>query len=136
MLDRRLVPGEDEDGARREIGELLAVAAVELGIRSEIVEYRPTTGGASETPSEEAIVVASLAAGRRRGARTAQPLGFQGGCDLVHFRSIGARGIVVGPGSLAVAHKPDEFVPVDEFVVASLIYRDVALAMLNGSRGG
>jgi len=41
---------------------------------------------------------------------------------------------VIGPGDLAVAHKPDEFVPVHEFVASSLIYRDVAKAMLrNGS---
>jgi acetylornithine deacetylase/succinyl-diaminopimelate desuccinylase len=52
----------------------------------------------------------------------------------VHFRSIGAQGTVIGPGDLAVAHKPDEFVPVHEFVASSLIYRDVAKAMLrNGS---
>ena len=37
---------------------------------------------------------------------------------------------MIGPGSLALAHKPDEFVPVDEFVAASLIYRDVAMQML------
>ena len=48
----------------------------------------------------------------------------------MHFRSIGAQGTVIGPGSLALAHKPDEYVPVDEFVAASLIYRDVALEML------
>jgi acetylornithine deacetylase len=48
----------------------------------------------------------------------------------VHFRSVGAKGTVIGPGSLAVAHKPDEFVPVAEFEAAASIYRDVALAML------
>ena len=62
------------------------------------------------------------------------PIGFQGGCDLVHFSSVGAEGTVIGPGDLAVAHKPDEFVPLDEFITSSLIYRDVALAMLkNGA---
>jgi acetylornithine deacetylase/succinyl-diaminopimelate desuccinylase-like protein len=40
---------------------------------------------------------------------------------------------VIGPGSLAVAHKPDEFVPVDEFIAASLIYQDVALDMLKAT---
>jgi succinyl-diaminopimelate desuccinylase len=38
---------------------------------------------------------------------------------------------VLGPGTLAVAHKPDEFVPINEFVDASLIYRDIALQMLH-----
>ena len=75
-------------------------------------------------------VAASLAASRRHGARITAPQGFQGACDLVHFRSVGAQGTVIGPGSLALAHKPDEFVPVDEFVASSLIYRDVAMQML------
>ena len=44
----------------------------------------------------------------------------------------GAKGTVIGPGSLSVAHKPDEFVPIDEFVASSLIYCDVAKAMLGG----
>jgi acetylornithine deacetylase/succinyl-diaminopimelate desuccinylase-like protein len=48
----------------------------------------------------------------------------------VHFAGIGAQGTVIGPGDLAVAHKPDEFVPTDEFITASLIYRDVAKAMM------
>jgi acetylornithine deacetylase/succinyl-diaminopimelate desuccinylase len=52
------------------------------------------------------------------------------GCDLVHFRVKGSPGIVLGPGSLDVAHKPDEYVPRDALVQASLIYRDTALALL------
>jgi len=48
----------------------------------------------------------------------------------VHFRGIGAAGVVVGPGDLAVAHKPDEFVPIDEFVAAAHVYRDIVLKML------
>jgi hypothetical protein len=48
----------------------------------------------------------------------------------VHFRNIGAQGTLIGPGSLAMAHKSDEFVPINEFVAASPIYRDVALDML------
>jgi acetylornithine deacetylase/succinyl-diaminopimelate desuccinylase len=51
----------------------------------------------------------------------------------VHFRTVGAQGTVIGPGSLALAHKPNEFVPVDEFVTASLIYRDVAKDTLKAS---
>jgi acetylornithine deacetylase/succinyl-diaminopimelate desuccinylase len=62
------------------------------------------------------------------------PFGFQGACDLVHFRGIGAQGTVIGPGDLAMAHKPDEFVPVDEFIAASLIYRDIATTMLASGR--
>ncbi len=130
LLDRRMVPGEDEATARREIEQLLETAEREFGVRAEIVEYVPTTGGATETDPGEAIVQESLAASSRHEGRTASPQGFQGGCDLVHFRSVGATGTVIGPGSIDVAHKPDEFVPRDQFIRSALIYRDIAGRML------
>ncbi|SEF07880.1 acetylornithine deacetylase [Rhizobiales bacterium GAS188] len=130
LLDRRMIPGEDEDAAKAEIAALLGIAHERFGLRAEIVDYRATTGGATETALDEPIVQASLAACRAHGTSNPGPFGFQGACDLVHFSGIGAKGIVIGPGALAMAHKPDEFVPVDELVAASLIYRDVALAML------
>jgi acetylornithine deacetylase/succinyl-diaminopimelate desuccinylase family protein len=130
LLDRRMVPGEDEGEVKREIGELLMLALERFGLRAEVVDYKATTGGATETALDSPVVQASLAASRAHGVAKPGPFGFQGGCDLVHFRSIGAQGTVIGPGDLAVAHKPDEFVPVDEFITSSLIYRDVAKAML------
>jgi acetylornithine deacetylase/succinyl-diaminopimelate desuccinylase len=135
LLDRRMVPGEDEAIVKSEIDALLALAYERFGLRAEILDYRPTTGGATETASQAAIVQASLDACRRHGTAEPGPFGFQGACDLVHFRSIGADGVVIGPGSLAVAHKPDEFVPIDEFAASSLIYRDVALAMMRRDGG-
>jgi acetylornithine deacetylase/succinyl-diaminopimelate desuccinylase family protein len=130
LLDRRMVPGEDEEAVKREIDDLLALARERFGVRAEIVGYKATTGGATETAIETPIVQASLAASRAHGVAKPGPYGFQGGCDLVHFRKLGVQGTVIGPGDLAVAHKPDEFVPLNEFVASSLIYRDVAKAML------
>jgi succinyl-diaminopimelate desuccinylase len=115
---------------KHELVALLNVAARKFGVRAEILQFQPTTGGATETAVDHPIVAASLAATRLHGAKTSEPQEFQGGCDLVHFRSIGAQGTVIGPGSVAVAHKPDEFVPINEFAAASLIYRDVALTLL------
>lgn len=130
LLDRRMVPGEREADVKAEIDQLLALANERFGVRAEVLEYVPTTGGATETALAEPIVQASLAACREHNFGNAGPFGFQGGCDLVHFRSLGTTGTVIGPGTLAVAHKPDEFVPIDEFIAASLIYRDIALQML------
>lgn len=130
LLDRRMVPGEDEAVVISELQDLLKRAGTEAKVRVEIVHFKPTTGGATETAVDDPIVIASLAASKRHGAKITEPQGFHGGCDLVHFRNAGAQGTVIGPGSLALAHKPDEYVPVDEFVTASMIYRDVALDML------
>lgn len=130
LLDRRMVPGEDENAVKAEINELLALAHEQFGVRAEVLEYKATTGGATETALHEPIVQASLAACRTHNHGEAGPYGFQGGCDLVHFRSLGATGTVIGPGTLAVAHKPDEFVPIDEFIASARIYRDIALQMM------
>ena len=115
---------------KREIENLLEIAEREFGVRAEIIEYVPTTGGATETDTGESIVQTSLSASARHEGGEPNPVGFQGGCDLVHFRSIGATGTVIGPGSIDVAHKPDEFVPRDQFIRSSLIYRDIAGGML------
>ncbi|WP_102960257.1 M20 family metallopeptidase [Mangrovicella endophytica] len=130
LLDRRMVPGESEEAVKAEIADLLGRAHARFGLRAEILDWKPTTGGATETAADRPIVQKSLAAARAHGVAEPGPFGFQGGCDLVHFRSTGAEGVVIGPGSLSVAHKSDEFVPEDEFVTSSLIYRDTAIAMM------
>jgi len=130
LLDRRMVPGEDEAAVKAELQQLLDHARQDAGVEAEIIAWQPTTGGATETDANEAIVQHSLSACRRHGQPEPGPFGFQGGCDLVHFRSLGAKGVVIGPGTLAVAHKPDEFVPVEEFIAAAHIYLDIALALL------
>ncbi len=109
---------------------LLDVAKSEFGVDAEITRWQPTTGSATETSADEKIVQVGLEASRRYGQSNPGPFGFQGGCDLVHFRTLGAKGIVLGPGDLAVAHKPDEFVPVEEFITTASIYYDIAVAML------
>ena len=134
LLDRRMIPGEDEDAVKAEIATLVARAAKEAGTTMEIAEFRPTTGGATETADNHPIVVASQAACRHHHGHSTPLSGFQGGCDLVHFRTIGAQGVVLGPGALDIAHKPDEYVPIAELAMAAAIYRDVALAMLGGGR--
>lgn len=133
LLDRRMVPGEDEAEVRGELQRLLDTALAEFGVEAEIVEFKATTGGATETSAGHPIVKAARAACDNHGREDAPLGGFQGGCDLVHFRSAGAQGLVLGPGSLAVAHKPDEYVLIDELVQASRIYRDIAVQMLGGA---
>ena len=132
LLDRRMIPGEDEEAVKAEIAALVARAAKEAGTPMEIAEFRPTTGGATETAADHPVVVASQTACRHHHGHATPLSGFQGGCDLVHFRSVGAQGVVLGPGALDVAHKPDEYVPFAELAMAAAIYRDVALAMLGG----
>ena len=130
MLDRRMIPGEDEDVVKGEIAELVARAAQASGAEMEIVDFKPTTGGPTETALDHPTVNAAQRACLKHHGHETPITGFQGGCDLVHFRQAGAHGVVLGPGDLAVAHKPDEFVPEGELVMAAQIYRDIAFDLL------
>ncbi|MBN9047097.1 MAG: M20 family metallopeptidase [Rhizobiales bacterium] len=130
LLDRRLIPGETDASAEAEIRALLADAERKHGIRAEIVGYHATTGGATDTPETAPVVQAAIAACRAAGVAEPGPFGFQGACDLVHFIEAGAEGVVIGAGDIRVAHRPDEFVPADEFVASATIYADVARRIL------
>jgi succinyl-diaminopimelate desuccinylase len=129
VLDRRLLPGESLDAAMDELQAMLDRAKREHGVDAEIATIR-TSAGSTETSIDERLVRKAVAISRAHGVTFPQPGGLTGGCDLVHFHDAGAVGIVLGPGSLDVAHQPDEYVPKDDLARAALIYRDVAVAMM------
>ncbi len=129
VLDRRVLPSESMEEVRLELETVLAKAEMELGFKAEILEYR-SEAGPSETPMESPLVQSALAVCHANNIASDRPRGFIGGCDLVHFRSVCDDGIILGPGSLNVAHKPNEFVPISELRTASRLYEEIALKML------
>lgn len=130
LLDRRMIPQESEPDVRRQIEDMLAQLKASHDVDAEVLTYLPTTGGATETKPDQPIVRAAIECSQRHGVATAEPYALQGACDLVHFRSTGAQGVVMGPGRIDVAHKPDESVPEDELLQACLIHRDVVLSLM------
>lgn len=130
LLDRRMIPQESELEVRHKIEGLLARAKSTHGVDAEVVSYLATTGSATETTPDQPIVLAALECSQRHGVTNTEPFGLQGACDLVHFRSTGAQGVVMGPGRLDVAHKPDEFVPESELMQACRIHRDVVISLM------
>jgi acetylornithine deacetylase/succinyl-diaminopimelate desuccinylase len=129
VLDRRLLPGETLDAAMDELHAMLTRAKREHGVEAEVAAIR-TKAGSAQTSLDDPLVRNAVAISRAHGVTFPQPGGLTGGCDLVHFHEIGAVGIVLGPGSLDVAHQPDEYVPKDDLARAALIYRDIAVAMM------
>jgi len=129
VLDRRLLPGESLDDALDDLHALLDRAKREHGVEAEIAAIR-TKAGSTETPVDDPLVRKAVAISRAHGVTFPQPGGLTGGCDLVHFHDVGAVGIVLGPGSLDVAHQPDEYVSKDDLARAALIYRDLAITMM------
>ncbi len=128
VLDRRMVPAETTDDVLAELQTLLDEARASDNVIAELFQIRGMAAGC-ETPESDPVVQAALAAAQRNGA-SGELGGLTGGCDLVHFRSKGSPGVVLGPGSLDLAHKPDEYVPRAALAQAAAIYRDIALGML------
>jgi succinyl-diaminopimelate desuccinylase len=129
VLDRRLLPGETLDAALDDLNALLTRAKRDHGVEAKIAAIR-TKAGPTETAVDDPLVRSAVAISRAHGVTFPQPGGLTGGCDLVHFHDAGAVGIVLGPGSLDVAHQPDEYVPKDDLARGALIYRDIAVAMM------
>jgi succinyl-diaminopimelate desuccinylase len=129
VLDRRLLPGETLDAALDDLHALLDRAKRDHSVEAEIAAIR-TKAGSTETALDDPLVRSAVAISRAHGVTFPQPGGLTGGCDLVHFHDVGSVGIVLGPGSLDVAHQPDEYVPKDDLTRAALIYRDIAVAMM------
>jgi acetylornithine deacetylase/succinyl-diaminopimelate desuccinylase len=129
VLDRRLLPGETLDAALDELHAMLTRAKRDHGVEAEVAAIR-TKSGPTETALDDPLVRNAVALSRAHGVTFPQPGGLTGGCDLVHFHDVGAVGIVLGPGSLDVAHQPDEYVPKEDLARATLIYRDIAVAMM------
>ncbi len=130
VLDRRLVPDESTDDVLAELQTLLDDVRATDNVIAELFDIRGLAAGC-ETPESAPVVQAALAAAARNGASPVLG-GLTGGCDLVHFRAKGSPGVILGPGSLGMAHKPDEYVPREALVQAASIYRDIALEMLRG----
>lgn len=131
VLDRRLVPGEDFDMARREIEGLLRQVAAANGKFSFELMGVQSSAVPAETPESAEIVKVALAAAAEILGRPQKAAGFPGGCDMRHLvNTAGIPTVILGPGSLAQAHAPDEYVEIRQLIGATEIYQRTALKML------
>jgi len=87
------------------------------------VEVRSNRFVPVHTPHDEAVVVAALSASPSGVLR-----GFGGVSDLHHLRHL--PGVVMGPGTSAASHAPDEWVAVEQVDAAVRAYTDLARAFL------
>jgi acetylornithine deacetylase/succinyl-diaminopimelate desuccinylase family protein len=123
VLDRRMVPGETQESVVGDIeGVLARLAAGDPELRVGIEGYLPTSGPPSETPRDARLVGLAEAAVREVTGRAAEVYGAGFGCDMTHFRAIGAEAVVLGPGDIERAHRPDEYIGIDELMEGTRVY--------------
>ena len=133
LIDRRLLPGETSEKADRELeGILKALKGQIPELDVEKVETVVSTVP-SETGHEASIVKSALKALSKITGNSEAPSGFNAGCDMSKLNILcGIPTIIFGPGSLANAHAPDEFVKTYELETAALFYEELAREFLRG----
>lgn len=101
-IDLRVLPGLRVEDLRAELSERVAAVAERRGLAWEV---HPLFGAIPpvETPAESAIVQA----GEALTGHSAEAVSF--GTEAPFFNQLGMQTIVLGPGDIAQAHQPDEY---------------------------
>jgi acetylornithine deacetylase/succinyl-diaminopimelate desuccinylase family protein len=95
VIDRRVLPGETREQVESEIRAIMERARREEGVVAEIVGFS-STAGACETPASDLAVTLAVEACDQHAVKCSGPLGFMGGCDLVHFAAAAAAALCSG----------------------------------------
>jgi len=132
-IDRRLLPGEDDRNAV--LAPFVALAAdirrehPEVDVRAEIREWTD----AAEAPADTAVADAVRTATRAEQGQAPTDVGFTGITDArFYINEARIPTVIFGPGSLTVAHTANEWIAVDDLVVAARIYARIFAGVLAG----
>jgi succinyl-diaminopimelate desuccinylase len=130
-IDRRILPGETDPEAVlapfRAVVEALRAEHPEVDIDLRIREWTD----AAETTGDAQIVAISVAAVEADTGAVPSRVGFTGITDArFYINDARIPTVIMGPGSLSVAHTADEWVAVDELVTAAQAYARIAVAFL------
>ena len=126
-----MVPGETQGQVVSDIEALLGrLAAADPELRVGIEGYLPTSGPPSETPRDARLVGLAEAAVREVTGRAPEVYGAGFGCDMTHFRAIGAEAVILGPGDIDRAHRPDEYIGIDELLEGTRVYGNLLERLL------
>lgn len=130
-VDRRLLPGETSPeevlGGFEHVGAAIAAEHPEVDLSFAVREW---TDAAESDPSS-AIAAACRGAVAAEGREPAD-VGFTGITDARFYINHAAiPTVILGPGSLRVAHTADEWVAVGDLIVAARVYARIFLGFLD-----
>ena len=130
-IDRRMVPGEDEQQLRQRFDRLCRQAQEHFpGSRVYVDHYLVTTGPAAETPADSELVQTAFAAAKAASGEEQEPFGLTCNTDMNHFTRAGIPTVIIGPGTITVAHKPNEYVALEQLEKSCAVDEAVIRALL------
>ena len=124
QLDRRLGPGESLEDAKKQIENILA----DLQRQGKIGEYRMdkclNVKGAALTDESEEIVQAVQKTLKEKGYPF-EPQGMKASTDMFFLTDAGIPSVIFAPGDMSMAHMPNEYIVVEEFLNSIPLYVEI-----------
>lgn len=131
VIDRRMAPGENEEEIIQRINKLCTQAEAAFpGSKVKVRDYIVTTGPASETSPDLPDVKTAYSVCQSVTGVKQTPWGLTCNTDMNHFVRCGIPTIILGPGSIDVAHKPNEFVSLKDLAQITEIYEKLLRELL------
>ena len=125
-VDRRTLPGESEASVLAEIQAIVdQVSVVHPDFRFEI-EGPTISIGSLDVSSDHPGVTAVLDSVKQISGEAVEAQAFFGGTDAPNF---GFPMLIYGAGSIAQAHSIDEYVDIDDWLMATRVYLGTLLSM-------
>lgn len=118
LFDVRLMPGMDVARTVAELGAVVDEAVAGRGVTA-VLELPMEPIGPLETPAESAVVRCAEALSGH--ASTTVAFATEG----PFLNALGCETVVLGPGDIGNAHRPNEFVPIDKALAMTGIVRDM-----------
>ena len=127
-VDRRVIPGEPVEEADEELEELLdRLRGSDPQLHVELSRF--LTAPAMEISPQEKVVISVRRAIEAVTGKDPGFHGLSGTCDANYLVNVaGIPTVIFGPGSVSLAHQPDEYVEIEELVEATQI---LALALFD-----
>lgn len=132
-VDRRYMPWESGETAKKELEQIIEKLKKEdPTIKVEIKKV--VDAEALKTSEEEPFVKCLKEAGKMVMKRNIRSLGFPYATDSwILANKLGIPTVIFGPGNIEQAHRPNEFIEIDELINATKIYTLTAVGLLSTS---
>lgn len=127
-VDRRTNPEEDFDAERERLHTVVAEARTR-GLEIDVDEFQ--VGRSSRTSSKSALARALSASIHSVTGRAASFELCPGVLETRHYAALGVPALAYGPGLLAVAHGPNEFVAIPKLLRCAEVYARTAVRLLS-----
>ncbi len=129
-FDRQVLPSEDIAAAKQEVVDVIKRVEQEHHIQVELETVQSFQTW--QVGRNEDVVTRLATASRKLFHKEPDYIGFNGYAEVELLAAHGIPSVLFGPGDIAVAHAPNEYVPLKEVIDATKVYALLAYQYVRG----